>query len=417
MKSYIATGAALVLASLMSVGCSSTDSGTEAMSGYLIDSAVAGVQYESESGLNGTTDLNGTFRFRVQEKVRFRIGNLELGESMPDLDQYGVITPEMLCDQDQNRTDLMLRTLQALDEDSNLSNGIQIPEEILARLQEIEQVRFADLNESELLKLDPDFAQKIDANADGVIDISAVQARLHFQNSKKIWSQYGPRANNQNSYSPNGINGGWYTNFDPNATGMSTLTQELKDAIAYMGNEERLAHDVYTNLYDYHQQNGTTIMQLANIAERSEMRHIEIVQSLVRKYNLTDANLTNVDSGVADSSVDVADMPSGQYDIPAIQSLYDALYAKGQASQRDALEVGCMVEVTDINDLDEKIKLAQESNAPDVEEAFDILRSGSYSHYWAFDAGLKNIGVAEGCCSLGTIDGVNYCHDEYPSGR
>jgi len=90
-------------------------------------------------------------------------------------------------------------------------------------------------------------------------------------------------------------------------------------------------------------------------------------------------------------------MPRGVYDIQAIQDLYDALYALGQNSQEDALKVGCMVEVTDIDDLDKYITQAQESNATDIEAAFNTLRNGSYNHYWAFDKALKNIGVTNGC--------------------
>ncbi|RUM71256.1 MAG: hypothetical protein DSZ09_03250 [Sulfurovum sp.] len=54
--------------------------------------------------------------------------------------------------------------------------------------------------------------------------------------------------------------------------------------------------------------------------------------------------------------------------------------------------------------------MAKNSNAQDVEDIFDFLRKGSYNHYWAFDRALKNKGVAEGCCTLGT----EYCHPEYP---
>ena len=202
--------------------------------------------------------------------------------------------------------------------------------------------------------------------------------------------------------------------FDINAYPESNLTQELQDAIAYMGNEERLAYDIYTNLYDYHMKNGDKIRQLTNIATNSEIKHIQIVQSVVRRYDLNASDLNNVDSPVSDNQVLPEDMPRGQYDIPAIQTLYDALYAKGTDSVQDALEVGCMVEVTDINDLDRYIASASASNASDVKAAFEFLRKGSYKHYWAFDKGLKNRGITEGCCSLGTIEGVDYCHTEYP---
>ncbi len=198
--------------------------------------------------------------------------------------------------------------------------------------------------------------------------------------------------------------------FDVNNYPDSTLTQELKNALAYMGNEERLAYDVYSNLYNHHLENGIEINQLLNISQKSEIKHIGIVQSLVQKYDLGENDLSNVENPIADNSVSFENMPSGEYDIPKIQALYDDLYAKGVDSGQDALEVGCMVEVVDVTDLDTYITLAQNSQAQDVLDAFNILRNGSYNHYWAFDKGLKNMGISEGCCSLGS----EYCHSEYP---
>jgi len=93
-----------------------------------------------------------------------------------------------------------------------------------------------------------------------------------------------------------------------------------------------------------------------------------------------------------------------------IQELYDFLIAKGTDSVQDALEVGCMIEVTDINDLNPKIARAVETGTKDLEESFKFLRDGSYNHYWAFDKGLKNLGIEDGCCALGQ----EWCHMEYP---
>ncbi len=107
-------------------------------------------------------------------------------------------------------------------------------------------------------------------------------------------------------------------------------------------------------------------------------------------------------------------MKAGVYDIKAIQDLYDQLYAKGIKSKQDALEVGCIVEVTDVNDLDIRIDTAKNAGAEDIEIVLEYLRDGSYNHYWAFDKGLKNLGITDGCCSLGTIDGVDYCKRDYP---
>jgi len=186
------------------------------------------------------------------------------------------------------------------------------------------------------------------------------------------------------------------------------LSQDNINDLAYMGNEERLAYDVYMYLYDYH---GSSIRQLENIATNSEATHISIVRDLVNKYNITQDDLTILSTQpAASSTTPQSSLPAGKYDIASIQNLYNALIDKGKRSTQDALEVGCMVEVTDINDLNEKIAHAQESGAQDLIDAFNILRDGSYNHYWAFDRGLKNMGVEAGCCTLGDA----YCHEEYP---
>lgn len=185
----------------------------------------------------------------------------------------------------------------------------------------------------------------------------------------------------------------------------STLSQDLKDAITYMYNEEGLAYDLYMNIYEIQQVN-----QLKQIASGdqsgSEEKHIAAVNDLAVKYDL---NITQYPG--TDIPYSVEGISAGNYSVPAINVLYETLYNKGKESKQDALEVGCMVEVVDIVDLDEYIALAEESNASDVLEVFNFLRNGSYKHYQSFDDGLKNLNVpvVEGCCSLGE----EYCYPEY----
>jgi len=187
----------------------------------------------------------------------------------------------------------------------------------------------------------------------------------------------------------------------------SILSQELTNTLSYMGNEERLAYDVYNELY---RQYGTK--QFTNIATKSEYKHITAVQQLVQKYKMNDdINFTNVDlPALGYMNTPIEDMQAGTYDIAKIQKLYDDLIAIGSTSEIDALKVGCMVEVVDITDLDAYIILAEQSNASDVIDVFNFLRDGSYTHYWSFDEGLKSKGVDNGCCTLGAV----YCHPEYP---
>jgi len=172
--------------------------------------------------------------------------------------------------------------------------------------------------------------------------------------------------------------------------GVST-NNTIKSSLQYMYEEERLAKELYLSIY-----NKQPVRQLYRIATNSETRHIDAVKSLARKY------------GVSTPKQRV-----GQYSIAHIQSLYNSLYEKGIRSQKDALEVGCIVEVTDVEDLNKYIYQAQKAGASDVVQTFEFLRRGSYNHYWAFDRGLKMLGVSNGCCSLGS----KYCHNEYPKNQ
>ena len=194
---------------------------------------------------------------------------------------------------------------------------------------------------------------------------------------------------------------------DAIASERSILSQELTNTLAYMGNEERLAYDVYNELY---RQYGTK--QFTNIATKSEYKHIIAVQGLIQKYKLSDdVNFTNVDlPALGYMNTAIEDMEAGTYDIAVIQRLYDDLVAQGSVSEVEALKVGCMIEVLDVNDLLEDLVLANNENATDLVTVFGFLLDGSYNHYWAFDKGLKNKGISDGCCVLGT----EYCHPEYP---
>ncbi len=179
------------------------------------------------------------------------------------------------------------------------------------------------------------------------------------------------------------------------------LTEDQKYSLAYMWHEEKLARDLYLELNKLY-----PTVQLEQIGSMSENMHISLVQDLVEWY---DINITNLVDYTVDYSKEELDaLGTGEFAVPVIQELYDTLYAKGSASKQDALETGCMVEVTDINDLDGYIATAGDNKA--LVDTFTILRAGSYNHYWAFDNALRQMGIADGCCSLGS----EYCHAEYP---
>ena len=179
------------------------------------------------------------------------------------------------------------------------------------------------------------------------------------------------------------------------------LTEDQKYSLAYMWHEEKLAKEIYLELNKIH-----PTQQLENIATKSEVKHIALVQELVKAYDINITNLANYE--VDYSEEELNNMPVGVFAVPEIQDLYNTLFDIGRVSRQAGLEVGCMVEVVDITDLDDFIAATGDNQA--IIDTFNILKDGSYKHYWAFDSGLKNMGIADGCCSLGS----EYCHPEYP---
>ena len=199
-------------------------------------------------------------------------------------------------------------------------------------------------------------------------------------------------------------------------TPKSTLTPELKDSITFMYNEEGLAYDVYMNIYNFQIKNNlSTVNQFKQIASGdqngSEETHIEAVNQLAIKYDL---NMTQYPD--TDVPYSIEGISSGVYTVEHIQELYGILYEKGIESKQDALEVGCMVEVVDILDLEGYIEKAESSNAPDVVAVFNFLLNGSYKHYQQFDKALRDMEVENGCCIVPAALGYDsFCNDEYLS--
>ena len=425
-KKYLMSSA--LTAALLLVGCGSssdtaatvsntvdTVSSTDTVStGYLVDSAVHNVDYDciTDGDHNKKTGIDGAFTCHSMKQVRFRIGKLVLGEikALPE-DSY--IFPQDLVGVDREQqignkeVTALAQLLQSLDKDGNANNGLEIPEDVKDLLDDGDFVA-SDLDQYlESASIDPARIR------------TQTEAQEHLRGTMQdllgTMTQTDVPGNVTDGQTAEETTDQNTETIDVDASPTSVLTQDLKNAMAYMGNEERLAYDVYMNLYNYHNTNNNIqISQLQNIAQNSEAKHISIVQDLVQKYDLGEDDLSNVETAVADNSVTLEDMPRGVYDVPAIQELYDLLYDKGIASKQAALEVGCMVEVVDIDDLDEFIKLAEESHAEDIVESFTITRHGSYKHYWAFDKGLKNMGISDGCCSLSPALGHDYCQPDYP---
>ena len=193
------------------------------------------------------------------------------------------------------------------------------------------------------------------------------------------------------------------------------MTPEYQQLVAFSWDEEKMAKDLYLNLYNELLTQGIDIKPLYNVATNSETQHQEAMRALAETNDLDLIGFANSDGSAVVTGYDgeaLAAFASGAFILPEVQTMYDDLWAHagGDAiSVIPALEAACMVEVVDVNDLNASIDEALALGAMDLVAAFESLRSGSYNHYWAFDNALIKQGVAEGCGSLG----VDYDKD-YP---
>lgn len=129
--------------------------------------------------------------------------------------------------------------------------------------------------------------------------------------------------------------------------------------LLYLIEEEKLAHDVYTVLGDLWGGNVFT-----NIAA-SEISHQDAVASLLVEYDIADPRSDEI----------------GVFTDPDLQALYDQLVAEGSQSRAAAIDVGILIEQTDIADLQSTLDGAPDDVAVIVER---LLR-GSENHLAAFE--------------------------------
>ena len=143
------------------------------------------------------------------------------------------------------------------------------------------------------------------------------------------------------------------------------MTDEQKDMLFFIYQEEKVARDVYITLGNIYKDENT----FASI-QISEQRHIDSARELCEKY------------GVSIDGVDEENV--GNFVLPVLQELYDTCVAEGQKSLLDALKVGELIEITDIDDLEH----ASVGMPADVVNVFESLKEGSLSHLDAFTAAI-----------------------------
>lgn len=148
------------------------------------------------------------------------------------------------------------------------------------------------------------------------------------------------------------------------------LSDQEKEGILFMREEEKLARDVYIYLHD-----KTDIRTFGNI-QKAEQRHMDAVLTLINRYDLKDP---------------AEGKEQGAFTNTDLQELYDKLINDGSASDIDALKVGALIEEKDILDLEQE--LDEYVDNKDITQVWTNLRKGSEAHLRAFVWNLKVRGV------------------------
>ncbi|MBK8353352.1 MAG: DUF2202 domain-containing protein [Saprospirales bacterium] len=135
---------------------------------------------------------------------------------------------------------------------------------------------------------------------------------------------------------------------------------EERNGLILMREEEKMAHDVYSFLYD-----KWNIMIFNNIAS-SEQTHTDAVLKLLDKYDIDDpASGKNI----------------GVFNDTSLQRMYNQLLINGNYSLLSALTVGATIEDLDIYDLE---KLILKADNQDIAFVYNNLLKASRNHMRAF---------------------------------
>ena len=130
-----------------------------------------------------------------------------------------------------------------------------------------------------------------------------------------------------------------------------------------MVEEEKLAKDVYEHLGEL-----WSLRIFKNILQ-SEQQHMEMMENLLKtnkiKYKLSDER--------------------GVFFNRELQKMYNQLIDKGSKSQKDALQVGKLIEETDITDLEDAIA---NTNDAYITQVYSNLLRASRNHLKAFNRQL-----------------------------
>ncbi len=151
----------------------------------------------------------------------------------------------------------------------------------------------------------------------------------------------------------------------------SRITKQQRSDLKFMFQEEKLARDVYIALGEMWEHR--TFLNIQN----AEQTHMNAIKRLMKKYHV---------------HIPVDENALGEFKDKDLQALYKDLIDQGSESLKNALEVGVLIEETDIDDLKERRK----GTPKDIRRVYNRLLRGSYKHLDAFNNALSGGGNGRG---------------------
>lgn len=150
------------------------------------------------------------------------------------------------------------------------------------------------------------------------------------------------------------------------------LSAEEIAGLLFMREEEKLAHDVYIDLY------ATWGAKVFDNISKSEQTHTDAILVLLNKYNIPDPVGTNAEGVFVD---------------PYLQTLYVDLIIMGSPPNAltNALVVGALIEEIDILDIQNEVDKVEGNG--EIVVVYENLIKGSRNHLRAFVKNLANQGV------------------------
>jgi len=143
------------------------------------------------------------------------------------------------------------------------------------------------------------------------------------------------------------------------------MTDEIKNWLLLMREEEKLARDIYLQLAQTYQ--GKVFSNIA----KSEQQHMNAIKKILDTYNIQDPIVNNA---------------VWVFTNPELQNLYNELLAQWRKSLADWIQVWIDIEKLDIKDL-EKL-LANMGQWTDLYQVYQNLLKWSKNHLNAFEKQL-----------------------------